>query len=76
MQVTVFHGQGCNVCHDEMEFLSKNGVDFVGKDVTRDAAARSELIALGSKTLPTTVIDGEVIVGFEVDRLRTLLNIH
>ncbi len=75
MAVVVFHGKGCSVCHEEMTFLARHGVDYVAKDVTSDAAARSELIALGSKTLPTTVIDGEVVIGFEVERLQTLLGI-
>ncbi len=73
--VIVFHGEGCSVCHDEMEFLSRSGIEFTGKDVVKDAEARSELLKLGSRTLPTTVIDGEVIVGFEKQRLSELLGI-
>jgi glutaredoxin len=40
-----------------------------------DADARKELISLGSKTIPTTVINGEVIVGFEIERIKELIGL-
>lgn len=75
MEIIVYHGQGCNACHEEMEFLSRHGIAFDARDVTRDTKARDNLIALGSKTIPTTVIDGQVIIGFELERLKELLGI-
>ena len=73
--IVVFHGQGCSACHEQMQFLTHHGIAFTAKDVVSDIAARNELLNLGSKTLPTTVIDGEVIVGFEKQRLRELLGL-
>ena len=75
MDVVIFHGPGCHVCHEEMEFLSRNGVAFTPRDVTKDAAALQELVRLGSRTLPTTVIDGTLVIGFQVDRLTELLRL-
>ena len=73
--IIVYHGDGCSACHAEMEFLSKNQIAFTAKNVTRDKDARQQLMSLGSKTVPTTVFNGEVIVGFEVDRLKQLLHL-
>ena len=73
--VVIYHGDGCSACHAEMEFLEQNEVAFVPKNVTRDTQARQELVKLGSRTVPTTVIAGQVIVGFDVDRLKQLLNL-
>ena len=73
--IIVFHGPGCSVCHEQMQFLTHHGIAFTAKDVVADLAARTELLGLGSKTLPTTVIDGEVIIGFEKQRLSELLGI-
>lgn len=73
--VVVFHGAGCHACHDEMVFLSRNGVVFTAKDVVVDQEARSELLRLGSRTLPTTVIDGRVVIGFDKELLSELLGI-
>jgi glutaredoxin len=75
MDITVYYGRNCSACHEEMEFLKRNNIAFVGKDVTQDVEARRELLGLGSKTVPTTLIDGEMVVGFEMDRLKELLNL-
>ncbi len=54
-------------------FLSQKGVDFVDRDITEDAQALAELGELGYMTSPVTVIDGEVVVGFDRERLEHLL---
>ncbi len=57
----------------EREFLSQNGVRHVAKDISRDRTALRELLALGSRSTPTTVIDGEIIIGFDRRKLTALL---
>ncbi len=75
MEVIVYHGNRCRVCHEEMEYLKHKNVPFIAKNVHTDPEARKELIALGSKTIPTTVIGAEIIVGFEVERIKALVGI-
>jgi len=60
-------------CGKVKEFLSQKGVEFVERDVSQDAEALDELEALGVMTTPVTVIDGEVVVGFDRPRLERLL---
>ena len=55
------------------EFLSQKGVAFVERDVAQDEAALSELEQLGVFTTPVTTIDGEVVIGFDRERLNALL---
>jgi glutaredoxin len=55
------------------EFLSQKGVAFVKRDVAQDETALSELEQLGVFTTPVTVIDGEVVIGFDQARLEALL---
>jgi len=62
-------------CAGVKEFLSKNNVQFVERDVTRDKEALSELEKLGVMTTPVILIDGEVVVGYDVSKLRSLLSI-
>ncbi len=57
----------------EKEFLSQKGISLVEKDMDRDSQAMDELVALGVMTTPVTVIDGEVVVGFDRKRLEELL---
>ncbi len=55
------------------EFLSHKGVAFEERNIREDPNALQELIALRSNATPTTVIDGEMIVGFDPHRMEALL---
>ena len=60
----------------EKEFLSQKGVSFEEKDVLADDEAMAELTALGVIATPVTVIDGEVVVGFDRKKLESLLGLQ
>ncbi|MGB2889988.1 MAG: glutaredoxin family protein [Candidatus Acidiferrales bacterium] len=60
-------------CGKVKEFLSQNKIDFVERDVTTDEAALADLQKLRYMTTPVTVVDGEVIVGFDRDKLEKVL---
>jgi glutaredoxin len=60
-------------CQSVKEFLSQNGIAYEEKDVSADEAALHELMHMGVFTTPATVIDGEVVVGFDRKRLAELL---
>ncbi len=55
------------------EFLSQRNVPFVERDIMNDQSAMDELLKLGVLTTPVTVIDGEVVVGFDRARFEKLL---
>ena len=55
-------------------FLSDNGFVFQKRDIINDPTAMEELVAIGVLTTPVTVIDGEVIVGFDRGRLDRALS--
>jgi glutaredoxin len=61
-------------CGSVKEFLSQKGVPFTERDVSQDAEAFSELEALGLMTTPVTVIDSEIVVGFDRAKLEQLLD--
>ena len=58
-----------------MEYLSRHGVQFTARDIRADRAALEELLALGSRSTPTTLVDGEVVIGFDRRRLDQLLGL-
>ena len=62
-------------CAKVKEFLSQNKIEFTDRNVAADEAALSELEGLGYMTTPVTVIDGQIVVGFEVPKLRTALQL-
>jgi glutaredoxin len=57
------------------EFLSQNGVHFIEKDIQEDEAAMRKLQELDVMATPTTVIDGEVVIGWDEARLKELLKL-
>ena len=56
------------------DFLSQRNVPFVERDVLNDKSAMDDLIKIGVLTTPVTVIDGEVVVGFDRARFEKLLS--
>lgn len=60
-------------CHKVQEFLAKKGVEFESRDVSQDEKALNELLEIGYQTTPVTVIDGEIVLGFDRKRLDELL---
>ena len=60
-------------CDWTKEFLSRNGIAHIVKDVEADPTALEELLAYGFRTTPVTVIDGATVKGFDQERLTELL---
>lgn len=74
MQVTLYTTPTCGFCHQAKAYLRQQGIPFVEKDVSADPAAAAEMIRLsGQQGVPVIVVDGEVVVGFDVRRLEALL---
>ena len=55
------------------EFLSREGYAFKDRNVEEDDAAYGDLLALGFRTIPLTIIDGRHIRGFDEAALRAAL---
>ncbi len=62
-------------CQRVKEFLCKQNIAFTDRDVTADESALAELETLGVMTTPVTLVDGEKVVGYDVNRLKALLGI-
>ncbi len=62
-------------CNRLKEFLRTQNVPFTDRDITSDATALAALEKLGVMTTPVTVVDGETVVGYDVNRLKTLLGL-
>lgn len=57
-------------------FFKENNVVYEEKDVSTDAAARDEMIAKSNQMgVPVIDVDGQIIVGFDKERLSKLLSI-
>lgn len=58
------------------EFLTKHGIAHQTRNVADDPAAMDDLMRLGVATTPVTVIDGEIVIGFDQKRLTALLGLE
>ena len=45
------------------------------KNVRADQAALKELINLGYQSTPVTIIDGQAVVGFDLEKIERLLGL-
>jgi len=53
--------------------LESRGQPYTERDVDVDPAARDDMLKLGASATPVTVIDGEVVVGFDEEAIDELL---
>ncbi|ADN37372.1 FAD-dependent pyridine nucleotide-disulfide oxidoreductase [Methanolacinia petrolearia DSM 11571] len=71
--VKVYSTKQCQYCRLLKAFLDKKGIKYQNIDVGEDIEAAKEMVELsGQYAVPVTVIDGEVIVGYDVRRLNEL----
>jgi glutaredoxin-like YruB-family protein len=74
MNVVVYTTPTCGYCYQAKEFLSRQGIPFVEKNVAADRRAATEMVQLsGQQGVPVISVDGEVVVGFNQPRLAQLL---
>ncbi len=72
-QVIVYSQPGCGGCEAEKAFLAERGIPFADRDIRADQAALQELLDLGYRATPVTLIDGKAVVGFDRRKIERLL---
>ncbi len=75
-RVTVYSTPACSWCNTLKRYLREHHIPFRDTDVSRDMRAAGEMVARsGQRGVPQTDINGKIIVGFDKERLNTLLEI-
>ncbi len=74
--VKVFSTPSCPYCVTLKEFLKKHDIEFEDIDVSQDKVALNEMVKKsGQMGVPVIDIDGEIIVGFDKEKITQLLEI-
>jgi glutaredoxin-like YruB-family protein len=74
--VIIYSTPTCHFCHMAKEFMTANNVKFTDYNVATDLEKRKEMVdKSGQMGVPVIDIEGELMVGFEQDRLATALGI-
>lgn len=76
-KVEVYTQPDCPPCKIVKEFLTHHNVAFEEFDIKKNTDARDRLLYdYNAYSTPTVVIDGEVIAGFQIEKLQQLLNLE
>ncbi len=75
-RVTVYSTPTCSWCTTLKTHLKKHGVRYQEIDVSRDEAAAKAMVAKsGQQGVPQTDINGHMIIGFDKNKINSLLEI-
>lgn len=72
-KIVIYTSDTCSYCHMAKDYLKSKGVDYDEKNISSDMNARKELMAQGFMGVPIINVEGEVIEGFDKNRLDELL---
>lgn len=76
-KVRVFSTISCPYCLTLKAFLKEKGIEFEDIDVSKDEKTLKEMIEKsGQRGVPVVEIDGQIIVGFDKEKICKLLNIR
>jgi len=76
MKIKVYTSPACGYCHQLMDFLKENNVEFEEIDLSKNQELIEEYIKkTGQMAVPATEIDGEMILGFDLPKLKEKLKI-
>lgn len=74
--VTVYSTPTCPFCIKVKDFLKEKDVSFNNVDVSANQSAAEEMIKKSGQTgVPVIDIDGEIITGFDKDKISQLLGL-
>ena len=75
-KVIIYTTPTCIYCQMTKKFFKDNNIVYEEKDVSTDEKARDEMIEKsGQLGVPMINIDGNIIIGFDKEKLSELLGI-
>lgn len=76
MKVIVYSTPVCPYCYTLKIFLQQHKIEFEEIDVSQDEEAQERMVEKsGQMGVPVVEIDGEIVVGFNREKICELLNI-
>jgi len=75
-KVVVYGTSTCPYCIRAKQFLQDNDIDFEDIDISADQEKAKDLVEKsGQMGVPVLDIDGEIIVGFDKDKISQALGL-
>lgn len=74
--VTIYSTPTCHFCQMTKEFFTEHTITYTEHDVANDLAKRQEMIQRsGQMGVPVIFVGDDMVVGFDKDKLSSLLGI-
>jgi len=74
MDIKIYSTPTCPYCKLAKQYFSSKGLSYQDFDISENKEALSEMVKLsGQMGVPTIVINGQIIVGFDKARIEELL---
>jgi len=75
-KVRIYSTPTCPFCIRTKQFLKDNHVEFEDIDVSKDTAKAQEMVnRSGQMGVPVLDIEGEIIIGFDRDKIKKTLGL-
>ena len=75
MKVEIYTTENCYHCKQAKDYFRKEEIDFVEHNVTNNVEEARKIFTLsGQMGVPTILIDGHVVVGFDKKKIKELLD--
>jgi glutaredoxin-like YruB-family protein len=76
-QVKMYSTPTCPFCIRAKQYFQDNHIPFENYDVSQDQGKAEEMIKKsGQMGVPVIDVDGQIIVGFDRDRIKSALDQH
>ncbi len=77
MTVKIYTTPTCPWCKKTKEFFKENNIEYEEIDVASNKEAQKEMIdKSGQMAVPVIDIDGTIIVGYDVEKLKQALKLE
>lgn len=75
-KIKIYSTLTCVYCKMAKEFFTENNIEYTDVDVAADLKEREEMVQKsGQMGVPVIDIDGEIIIGFDRDKIKGMLGL-
>lgn len=77
MEVKLYSSPGCAFCIFVENFLKKHNIDYKVIDISKDESKKKEMIdKSGQENVPVTEVDEKIVVGYDLKKLKEVMEIQ
>lgn len=74
-KVEIYTSDTCIQCKKAKEYLQNNNIEFIEYNISSNQEYKRELIKKGYLSVPVIVVDGQDILGFDLNRIKQLTGV-